>query len=177
MKPNENSWKVGEKASFPWKSTIFKKSGTTIYKHFYSSSFICIREEDEGHRGILLKVIGRTSPKDIIMVGGEPFCKDEKEEMIVGKTYSSYRFPTTDEVTDVVEILRGNPELLALLDKTEMHVNPQATFWVRESARSMLLMKKPQFYDVSTNKVGPATDSTPHYRLTLLYFNKGELIW
>lgn len=138
MKPNENSWKVGEKTSFPWKSTVFKKNGTTIYKHFYSSSFICIREEDEGHRGILLKVIGRTSPKDIIMVGGEPFCKDEKDEM---------------------------------------HVNPQATFWVRESARSMLLMKKPQFYDVSTNKVGPATDSTPHYRLTLLYFHNGELIW
>lgn len=177
METKENQWKVGELVSFPWKSTVFKKSGSTIYKHFYSSRFICIREEDAGHRGVLLKVLGRTSLKDILMVGGEPFCKDEREDRLSGKTYSSFRFPSSAEVMDALEILRANQGLLAIFDKESMHLNLNATFWVRESARNLLLMKKPQYYDTGTGLVTTASGSLAHYRLTMLYFRNGELIF
>ena len=177
MESKENQWKVGELVSFPWKSTVFKKSGSTIYKHFYSSRFICIREEDEGHRGILLKVLGRTSPRDIMMVGGEPFCKDERDDRLGGKTYSSFRFPSSEEVIDALEILRANPGLLAVFEKESMHLNLNATFWVRESARNFLLMKKPQYYGIHTGVVTKATGNVPHYRLTMVYFRNGELIF
>lgn len=177
MEQAENSWKKGELVNFPWESNIFKKSGSTIYKHFYSSRFICIREEDEGHRGILLKVLGRTSPRDILMVGGEPFCKDERDDRLNGKTYSSFRFPTSEEVIEALGILRNDPELLQTFEKESMHLNINATYWVREATRSLLLVKKPQFYDASTNIITNVTDGTSHYRLTMLYFYKGEIIF
>ena len=176
MEQVENKWKKGELVNFPWESTTFKKSGSTIYKHFYSSRFICIREEDEGHRGILLKVLGRTSPRDVLMVGGEPFCKDERDDRIGGKTYSSFRFPTTDEVTEALGILRENPDLMPIFEKEGMHLNLNATFWVREPARSLLIVKKPQFYDTGTNTIATASDGTSHYRLTMVYFYKGQII-
>ena len=178
MEENENSWKLGEFATFPWVSTDTKKSGSTFYKHFYSSTYLCIREEDGGHRGILLKVLGRTSARDIIMVGGEPFCKDEKEEMLAGKTYSSFRFPTTNEVMDVLEILQTTSDFGALLDGNSMHINPVAPFWVREPGTSLLLQKKPKFYDPKTGKHSTSADTNlPPYRISLLYFYKGELIY
>ena len=177
MEENVNSWKMGEIASFPWTSSNLKKSGSTFYKHFYSSKYMCIREEDGGHRGILLKVLGRTSARDITMVGGEPFCKDEKEEMLAGKTYTSFRFPTLNEVIEVLEILRDNPKVCPLLEENSMHLNPAAPFWVRETSTNLLLRKKPQFYDPNTTKLSTSPDATlPPYRITLLYFYKGELI-
>ena len=177
MEQTENSWKKGELVNFPWKSNIFKKSGSTIYKHFYSSRFICIREEDEGHRGILLKVLGRTSPHDILMVGGEPFCKDDRDDRLDGKTYASFRFPTSDEVIEVLEIFRKDPKLLQTFERESMPLNINRTYWVRETVRNLFLAKRPQFYDVSTNTVTKATDGTSHYRLTVLYFYKGEIIF
>lgn len=176
MEQKENSWKLGETVSFPFTSTEFKKSGSTFYKHYYSSSFICIREEDEGHRGILLKVLGRTSAQNILIVGGEPFCKDEKEEMISGKTYASYRFPKSTEVSEVIEILSKNPELKDLLEREDMHINLHASFWVRETASKFLVMRQPQYWDPDDESFHTVSDKAPHYRLAMVYFFKGELI-
>ena len=178
MEEKKNTWKLGEKADFPFTSTEFKKSGSffkTFYKHFYSSRFICIREETDEQPGILLKVLGRTSPKDIIIVGGEPFCKDEKEEMISGRTYASYRFPTIKQVSEVVEILRENRWLKDLLENSEMHINLQAYFWVRNVAGGFLFGKKPRYFDPESKTLYTVSDKTPHYRLAVVYFHKGEL--
>ena len=58
-----------------------------------------------------------------------------------------------------------------------MHLNPAAPFWVRETSTNLLLRKKPQFYDPNTTKLSTSPDATlPPYRITLLYFYKGELI-
>ena len=45
-----------------------------------ASRYICIREATAGQRGILLKVLGKTTRENIIMRGGKPFCKDDKYE-------------------------------------------------------------------------------------------------
>ena len=176
MESNENNWKVGEIVSFPWTSTTIKTRGKTFYKHFYGSRFICIQEAKEEHRGILVKVLGKTSPQDIIMVGGEPFCKDERDELITGKSYFSFRFPTFNDLTEVLAIIRENPKLMSVFDKAAMHFNPDSTFWVRESTRKLLL-KKPQIYDSHNGSLCIASDNTSHYRLTLLYFYKEKLIY
>lgn len=177
MADNLNTWKLGQTESFPWTSTDVKKSGSTFYKHFYSSKYICIRQEDGGHRGIMIKVLGRTAARDITIVGGEPFCKDEKEEMLKATSYGSFRFPTTDEVVEVLEILAAKPELVPMLDANSMHLNPKAPFWVRETATGLLLGKKPQFYDPETTRLSTSVPhSLPPYRISLLYFYQGEVM-
>lgn len=172
---DEKNWKVGDIDVFPWTSTVFKKSGSTTYKHYYSSRFICIREADDEHRGILLKVLGKASPHEIMMVGGEPFCKDERDDLLNGKVYSSFRFPSLQELTEALAIVRENPKLLSLFEEASMHFNPESSFWVRETSRKHIFQKKPQFYDASTGTLSVSTDDTPHYRLTMLYFQNGEL--
>ena len=177
MAKDEKRWKLGDLESFPWTSRIFKEKGSTSYKHFYSSRFICIREEDDEHSGILLKVLGRTSPHDIMIVGDEPFCKDKRDDLLKGKAYSSYRFPTVEQLTEALAIVRENPQLMSVFEESSMHFNPQSTFWVRETARKHLFQKKPQFYDASTGNLCSSSDETLHYRLTILYFKNGNLTY
>ena len=55
-----------------------------------------------------------------------------------------------------------------------MHLNPASTFWVWETAGHLPLLKSPQYYDASTGKLHKATDDTPHYRLTMVYYDKEE---
>ena len=54
---------------------------------------------------------------------------------------------------------------------------PSSTFWVRGIAGRMLGLKKLQFFDASTGQLSKALDDTPHYRLTIAFFNKEELSW
>ena len=145
MKSDNNNWKVGDIDSLPWNSILIKKKGSNVYKHFYSSRYICIREENGPQPGILLKVLGKASLREITMVGDEPFCKDERDDLLKGKVYSSYRFPTLEELTEVLAIVRENPKLMTLFEEASMHFNPNSTFWVREPASRLLFHKKPQF--------------------------------
>ncbi|MBO7067609.1 MAG: hypothetical protein J6W52_02870 [Bacteroidaceae bacterium] len=176
MEQNENNWKIGEEVSFPWTSTTLKTSGKTFYKHFYGSRFICIRPADEGKRGILIKVLGKTSPQDIMMVGGEPFCKDDRDELVTGKSYFSYRFPALSDLKEALAIIRENPKLLPIFDKAGMHLNPDSTFWIRESVRK-ILFRKPQIYDSRTGSLFTTTDGTSPYRIALLFFLKDEFTY
>ena len=153
------------------------EKGSTTYRHFYSSRFICIREEDDGHPGILMKVLGRTSPHSIMTVGDEPFCKDERDDLLKGKAYSSFRFPTVEQLTEALAIIRENPELMSVFEESSMHFNPESSFWVRELTRKHLFQKKPQFYDASTGKLCTSSDEASHYRLTMLYFKNGNLTY
>ena len=176
MELNENNWSLGEIANLPWTSTPFKKHGSTTYRHFYTSRFVCIREADEAHRGILLKVLGKVPSHKVMMIGGEPFCKDDGDEFGVGRSYSSFRFPSLDELVEALEILHEDKSLLQILEDASMHLDPDSTFWVRESSRSILLRKKPNYYDARQKRLCPASTDAPHYRLTMVYFDQGKLI-
>lgn len=176
MESNENNWHVGEIVTLPWTSNTFKKSGSSVYKHFYSSRHVCIREADATQEGILVKVLTPTARHRISMVGGEPFCRDDVDDLFSGKAYSSFRFPTQEEVMEVLDIIRANPSLVPVFKQASMQVDTNATFWIREISRSMLLQKKPQFYDARSGNVDVAVDDTARQRLSILYFRSGNLI-
>lgn len=177
MCQNRNNWKVGEIVSLPWTSNTLKSSGSTVYYHFFGSRFLCIRDAEGEQNGILVKVLGKTPLEEITMVGGEPFCKDQKDDLFEGRSYSSFRFPTLDGLTEVLQIIRDNPTLKSAFEEAGMHINTESTFWVRESTRNHIFQKKPQFYDATNGTIGPASDSTPRYRITILYFSKDKLIY
>jgi hypothetical protein len=41
----------------------------------------------------------------------------------------------------------------------------------------MLGLTKLQFFDAGTDQLSNAVDDTPHYRLTIAFFNKEKLSW
>ena len=81
METTENNWTLGELVNLPRQEKLLKTSGPKSYSHFICSRYICIREATEGQRGILMKVLGKAYDDHIIMVNGEPFSKDECEEL------------------------------------------------------------------------------------------------
>ena len=106
METTENNWILGELVNLPHQEKLLKKSGSTSYSRFIGSRYICIREATGGQRGILMKVLGKTDGDRIIMVNGQPFCKDDREELFAGKRYFSYPFPRDNEVMEALDILR-----------------------------------------------------------------------
>ena len=175
MDSNTKNWEVGEMVVLPRTTRQVKSSSFKSYERIIGSRYICIREAAEEHYGILLKVLGRTPADFVTMVCGEPFCKDDSMELFEGVCYFSYSFPLLSELKDVIGILSNNPSLLQKFNDASMHVNPNATFWVRETVNSFFT-KKPQFYDVSTDRLGTdATDLAP-YRLSIVYFTQDQSI-
>ena len=171
MEPKENKWKLGELVALPRTNTQIKE-GRTSYEQMVGSRYICIREASDGEQGVLLKVIGKLPQYQIKVVAGEPFCKDDKLEGFDGDVYYSYRFPTTDEVKEVLGILRENKELLDVFEKASMHINPYSTFWVRETVSKLFFLKTPQYFDSKNDVVLPSTgdDRELNYRITIAYF-------
>jgi hypothetical protein len=171
MEPKENKWKLRELVALPRTNTQIKE-GRTSYEQMVGSRYICIREASDGEQGILLKVIGKLPQYQIKVVAGEPFCKDDKLEGFDGDVYYSYRFPTTDEVKEVLGILRENKELLDVFEKASMHINPYSTFWVRETVSKLYFLKNLQYYDSKKDVVLPSTgdDREINYRITIAYF-------
>ena len=185
METIENNWTVGELVALPRQEKLLKKSGLTSYLRYIGSRYICIREATDGHRGILMKVLGKTdgerivmvNGERIVMVNGEPFSKDNREELFIGKRYFSYSFPRENEVMEALDILRGNQDLQRKFEEASMHVNPDSTFWVSDTVRDMLLRRKPQFLGGRDGRLYPASDDGEHYRVTFVYFYKGSLNW
>ena len=140
MSETESKWKLGEIVKVPRKSSEIE-SGMKSYEHFISSRYVCIREENGDQSGILIKVLGKISSENIIIKGGEPFCKDDKEEGFTSDIYYSYRFPSELELKEVLHIIRNNQRLIVELENASMHINPNSTFWVRDTAKSILLQK------------------------------------
>ena len=175
MESTEYSWRLGEIVTLPRTVRLLKKSGSTVYERLIGSRYVCVREATEGQRGILVKVLGKFPPEHIMTVGGQPFSKDDREELFVGMRYFSYPFPAVKDVREVLEILRSNPSLIQIFEGVSMHVNPKSKFWVRETESHLLVMKKPQCYDAYSEQIGsPSKDDAP-YRLTMAYFYKGNL--
>lgn len=170
---DNKNWKLGEVVLLPRKTTQSNKK----YEYLMASRYICIREATAGQRGILLKVLGKTTRENIIMQGGQPFCKDEKYEGLYSDTYFSYRFPPVKELKEVLDILKKDESLVEIFEKAKMHINPNSTFWVSDTASRLLFLKEPQYYDANFGLLTAASDNEPHYRLTIAYFYKSNVSW
>lgn len=167
------NWRLGELVSLKWNYKLIKKDGQKSYAYYAVSGYICVREATDEQCGILLKVLGKISKNHIMFVNGEPFCKDEREDLFKGMRYYSYPFPTVDALKEVLEIVGSNETLRNRFEAESMTLNPVSSFWVRETA-GKFLTKKPQYYDASSGQVRKATDNAAHYRLSIAYFNKDE---
>lgn len=177
MESPEHNWSLGQLVSLTWNERLLKKSGSTSYAQLVSSRYICIREATDEQPGILLKVLGKVDRQQILIVNGKPFCKDDRYDLFKGKCYYSYPFPLADDLKEVLAIVRANPSLMQRFEEESMHFNPSSTFWVRSIARRMLGARKLQFFDAGSDQLSKAIDDTPHYRLTIAYFDKDELSW
>ena len=89
----------------------------------------------------------------------------------------SYPYQSVKDVKEVLDILRGNADLLQAFEKAKMHINPNSSFWVSETARNKFMLKIPQVYDSREDILCTASDDTPHYRITMVNFYKGNLTW
>lgn len=176
METNKNNWSIGEFADIPRTERKLTKRGSTTYMQYVSSGYLCIREEKNGQRGMLLKVLGRSTPEYVSVKAGQPFCKDDREELFYGTRYFSYPFNSAKRVGEVIAILRDNPKLLQQLEHRGMHVNLNAKFWVKDTKRTLWLRKKAQVFDPATGELEVPTGNDPYYRLSIVCFYKGELI-
>jgi hypothetical protein len=177
MDSTGNSWSLGEIVILPRSQKLVKTSGSTVYERLIGSRYVCVREASEGQRGILVKVLGKMPPEHITTVCGNPFSKDDREELFEGVRYFSYPFPAVKDVQEVLGILRSNPGLIQIFEGASMHINPKSKFWVNEAESHLLVMKKPQCYDsYSEQTITPSKGDAP-YRLTMVYFYKGDLSW
>ncbi|MBQ1880305.1 MAG: hypothetical protein II156_01570, partial [Lachnospiraceae bacterium] len=173
----DKKWKLGEIATLPRTEKVLKDGDSTSYARYIGSRYICIREATEGQNGILMKVLGKAFSDQVKLVGGEPFGKDDGEELFSGRRYYSYPFPSSNEVKEVLDILRGNPSLLQKFEEAKMHVNPDGIFWVRETIRGTFLKKNLQVYGGRNGQLYNPSDDINYYRITIVYFDKDQLIW
>ena len=170
MGKNEKNYHLGEIVTLPREETLLKKNGLQIYMRYTGSRYICIRQATDNQPGILVKVLGKLTPERIMMVNEEPFTKDDRAESFNGICYFSYPFPALTELKEILDIIRSNQSLLQIFEDASMHVNPKSKFWVNETASRLLVMKKPQCYDASTDDLCTASDHEAPYRLTMVYF-------
>ena len=177
MGPNTNNWTLGEVAVLRKQERILKKSGKTTYKQYVNSRYLCIREESANEHGILLKVLGKTTPKHISFCAGEPFSKDDIDTQFYSSVYYGYPYVSSNELEEALSILRENPKLLNLLEEASMRTNPASTFWVRDIKRNLLFQKQLQYMNGKTGELCRPSDNEPRYRISIVYFYKGELIW
>lgn len=177
METTENNWTLGEMATLPREEKLLKESGMKSYSHYIASRYICIREATDRQRGILMKVLGKMDSDRIMIVNGKPFSKDDREELFAGRRYYSYPFPTASTVREALDIIRNDQDLQQKFEAASMHINPDSTFWVSDTTHNMLMQKKLQFLGGRDGQLYPASDDGLHYRVTFVYFYKGNLNW
>ena len=105
MESNKNNWTLGEIATLPRQEKPLKQSGSTTYVHYITSRYVCIREATDSQRGILVKVLGKFYSDQVGIVNGEPFSKDDRDELFVGHRYYSFPFPSAKDVKEVLDII------------------------------------------------------------------------
>jgi len=177
METTENNWTTGTVVTLPRKERQHKKGGLNSYEYYIASRYVCIREAKDGQRGILLKVLGKVFADQVKIVGGKPFTIDDYEELFDGHRYGSYPFPTALQVSEAVSIFRQDTSLLQKLEEAKMHLNPNGKFWVDDTTRSAFFTKVPQVYNASNGQLNSVSDDTPYYRITMVYFDKEQLLW
>ena len=172
-----NNWTIGEIVTLPQEEKLLKENGMYHYLFHIGSRYVCIREAVNGQRGILLKVLGKTISDNVKIVSGEPFCRDDCEELFIGYRYRSYPFPMAHQVKEVLDVLHQEPTLLQKLEEANMHLNPNGIFWVADTTRNAFLFKIPQVYDTGTCQLRSVSDDTAYYRISVVYFFRGHLSW
>ncbi len=177
MESIETNWKIGEIVNIQRSDRMLKNGRMETYKQFVSSRYVCIREASNEKRGILVKVLGKMPASFINIVEGMPFVKDDTEHLFYNSNYYSFPFPKAAEVEEVLSIIRNNQELLKQFESISMHVNPESTFWIRETTRNRLLIKQAQYFDARSSHTYTASKDDIHYRLSVVYYYNSELIW
>ena len=140
MASNEDSWRLGEFVFPPRTSKLLKSSGSKSYNSLIASRYICIREATERQNGILLRVEGKVKAKHMMLVCGQPFCKDDSVQLFEGWSYFSYSFPTVAELAEVLNIIRSNLSLLSQFKAASMDFNTQSLFWVKVTVNYLITM-------------------------------------
>lgn len=166
-----NKWRIGQIVSLAWETKLVKKNRNNSYERMIGSNYICIREATDGRYGILLRVLDKARASSIKLVRGQPFFLDECTGLFEGYSFSSYSSPSLAELKEVLAILRSNQSLLDRFEEAKMPISLQSLFWVNETARNILFMKKPLCYDPSTDSLCIASDPVEPCRLTMVYFN------
>lgn len=175
---NTKNYKIGEIINLPRAKRVLASSNNATYERFIGSRYICIREASIEQRGILVKVLGRASGDYAKIIKGEPFWKDDDDILFYGAIYYSYALPSADAVKEVLDIIRGNQDLLNQFEEAGMRLNPNSTFWVNKIRRSKLFFMKLQYLNGQDGKLYAANEANNHYRISVVYFNKdGEIIW
>ena len=174
---HKNDWKFGEIVTLPREKKALKKSGSTTYEQLIESRYVCIREATGNQRGILAKILGEYKSERIMMVGGHPFSKDDHETLFYGFNYFSYPFPSKKDVIEALDIISKDQTLIHQFKKLSVRLNTQGKFWVSETSSHLLIKKKPLCYDAASCELCPASEDDAPYRLTLVYFQNGELYW
>jgi hypothetical protein len=77
----------------------------------------------------------------------------------------------------VHDILKRDKALLEKFEQACMPINPNSTFWVRDTASRLFFLKEPQYYDARLGQLVTASDDETHYRLTIAYFHKSNISW
>ena len=169
---NEANWRLGELVNLSWNYKEIKMSGDKTYAYYTESHYVCVREATDGQRGILVKGLGKIQRERVMLVNGEPFCKDEREELFMGKRYFSLPFPTADELKEVLDIVRFDMKIQQILIDNGMFFNPNGTFWVSDTKSQLFGLKRsPQYYDPSTGCLATAKHlDERHNRITIAYF-------
>lgn len=177
MEPITSNWKTGDIVTLQRIDKMLKKNSTTAYKELVSSRYVCVREASKGERGILVKVLGKAPDSSLEIIEDRPFAKDGVEQLLDDIIYYSYPFAKAMEIEEVLSIICHNPELLNVFESISMHIDTEATFWVRETTRNMLFMKQLQFFDASQSLTCVAKENEAHYRLSIVYYYNSELVW
>lgn len=169
---NEANWRLGDLVNLSWNHKDIKKSGDKTYAYYAESHYVCVREATDGQRGILVKGLGKIQRERVMLVNGEPFRKDEREELFMGKRYYSFPFPTADELKEALDIVRFDMKIQQILIDNGMFFNPNGTFWVSDTKSQFFGLKRsPQYYDPSTGCLATAKHlDERHNRITIAYF-------
>lgn len=177
MRTNKNNWTVGETVDLPRMERLLVKDRNALFGQYVDSQYVCIREESSTQCGILLRVLGKAAVEHIKIKGGVPFCKDNYDEQFYVTHYFSHPFPSRGKVNQVLDILHDNPQLMLQLGDASKTVTLDSTFWVENISRNFLLKKQLQFLDAHTRELHAASSNQLCYRLSIVYFYKGELVW
>ena len=177
MEPITTNWKTGDIVTLQCAEKTLKTKGNSIYKEFVASRYVCVREASKGERGILVKVLGKAPDSSLEIIEDRPFAKDGVEQLLDDIIYYSYPFAKAMEIEEVLSIICHTPELLNVFESISMHIDTEATFWVRETTRNMLFMKQLQFFDASQSLTCVAKENEAHYRLSIVYYYNSELVW
>lgn len=172
------NWKKGEVVSLPRKTKTIKKCGVSSYSYIHSSRYVCIREATPTVPGILVKVMGRYARHDIKMVCGQPFCKDDNDELFASNSYLTFPFPTADELREALSVIHAEPDVMEGFHKASMHLNLQSKYWVRDTERHLLVVRKALCLDASTGVVAQPLPNEVPYRLALAFFDaENNILW